>query len=259
VTTGAAALVALAHGSRDPHAAATVSALVVQVRRARPDLDVRLGFLDLSAPRLADVLAAVRADGHRRAVVVPLLLGHAFHAEVDVPEAVRRGRRPGLDVRVADVLGGDPRLAEAALRRLAEVLEERPARPAGLDRLCDPGLGVVLAGAGSSNAAANAVLGEVAAGWARRFGWRGARAAFAASTGPTVAAAMADLRRDGASRVAVASWFLAPGRLFERVRQAAGQAATVPAAPLGADPAVVAVVLDRYAAADAASAVRAAG
>ena len=85
---GTPALVAVAHGSRDPRSAATVAALVDEVRRQRPELDVRLSFLDLSAPRLPDVLDAVAAEGHRRAVVVPLLLGHAFHASVDVPGAV---------------------------------------------------------------------------------------------------------------------------------------------------------------------------
>src|SRR5882757_11237984 len=73
-------LVAVAHGSRDPRSAATIAALVEQVRVQRPDLDVRLSFLDLSTPRLPDVLAAVAADGYRQAVVVPLLLGNAFHA-----------------------------------------------------------------------------------------------------------------------------------------------------------------------------------
>lgn len=239
----AAPLVAVAHGSRDPRSAATVAALLDEVRRQRPDLDVRLSFLDLSAPRLADVLAAVRAAGHRRAVVVPLLLGRAFHADVDVPEAVRRGRHPGLDVAVADVLGGDRRLADAALRRLADAMTAGAAPRSPLD---DPDLGVVLAGAGSSNPRANAAVARVIDGWTRRFGWRGGVAAFAAAAEPTVPQAIAALRARGARRVAVASWFLAPGRLPDRVAGAAHDAGAVTAAPLGADPWVAALVLDRY-------------
>ncbi|HEX2298581.1 MAG TPA: CbiX/SirB N-terminal domain-containing protein, partial [Pseudonocardiaceae bacterium] len=109
-------LVAVAHGSRDPRSAATVAALMDRVRALRPDLDVRLAFLDLCAPRLEAVLATVS-----HAVVVPLLLSRAFHAEVDVPAAVAQAvaTRPDLDVAVADVLGPDPRLEVAALRRLA--------------------------------------------------------------------------------------------------------------------------------------------
>src|SRR5262249_55391738 len=116
------ALVTVAHGSQDPRSAVTISGLVDEVRRQRPDLDVRLCFLHPSAPRLPDVLAAVAAE-HRHAVVVPLLLGNAFHARVDLPGVVGRAarRHPWLRLTIAGVLGGDPRLADAALRRLAEV------------------------------------------------------------------------------------------------------------------------------------------
>jgi len=236
-------LVAVAHGSRDPRSAATVAELVTQVRRRRPDLDVRLSFLDLSAPRLHDVLDGVYGQGHREAVVVPLLLGHAFHARVDVPGAMARAarRHPGLDLAVTAVLGGDPRPADAALCRLADA-----AGP-----LDDPGLGVVLAAAGSSHAPANAAVAEIVAGWARRYGWKGGLAAFAAVADPTVDAAVRTLH--GAGRIAVAQWFLAPGLLPDRVAAAArGTDPTVAiAAPLGADPAVAELVLDRYAAAAA--------
>ena len=110
------------------------------VRDAEPGLDVRAAFLDLSAPRLPDVLAALAAQGHRDAVIVPLLLGPAFHARVDLPALVAEAhaRLPRLSVSVSDVLGPDDRLPELALRRLTE---------AGA-RLSDPSLGIVLAGAG---------------------------------------------------------------------------------------------------------------
>ena len=231
------ALVAVAHGSRDPRSAASAAELVEVVRALRPGLDVRLAFLDLSAPRLADVLTAVEGAGHRHAVVVPLLLGRAYHASVDLPGAVARARLPRLAVSIADVLGPDPRLASVALRRLAA---------AGAD-LGDPTLGVVLAAAGSSHAPANQAVADVAAAWAGRAPWLGALPAFA-STAPTVDAAIHALRRRGARRVAVASWFLAPGVLPDRV---AGTAlATDPCAliadPLGADPDLAHLVLDRY-------------
>nr|BFF00483.1 hypothetical protein GCM10020241_21580 [Streptoalloteichus tenebrarius] len=164
---------AVAHGSRDSRSAANVAALVEVVRALRPGLDVRLAFLDLSAPRLGDVLAAVAGEGCRRAVVVPLLLGSAYHARVDVPAVVAeaRSRHPRLEVLVSDVLGPDPRLESAALRRLAAA----GARPG------DPDLGVVLAAAGSSHPPANAVVAEVARRWADGAGWAGAEPAFAAA------------------------------------------------------------------------------
>ncbi|WP_029621785.1 sirohydrochlorin chelatase, partial [Saccharopolyspora erythraea] len=164
-----APLVAVAHGSRDPRSAATIHALMDVVRAMRPDLDVRTAFLDLSAPRLGDVLGAVHGDGHREAVVVPLLLGRAFHARVDVPAAVAdvQQRLPRFRVHTSDVLGPDSRLDEAAWERLAQT---------GV-RADDPELGVVLAGAGSSHDPANRLVADVAARWQARTSWAGAVAA----------------------------------------------------------------------------------
>ncbi|MGQ0774141.1 MAG: sirohydrochlorin chelatase [Pseudonocardiales bacterium] len=235
LTCTAPALVAVAHGSRDPRSAATVSALIDQVRWLRPDLDVRLAFLDLCAPRLVDVLSTVP-----RAVVVPLLLGRAFHAKVDVPSEVARAvaARPGLDVVVADVLGPDPRLEAAALRRLAE---------AGVSP-DDPDVGVVLAAAGSQQALANAAVAAVAAAWARRTRWMDVVPAFACAAEPTVPQALQRLRAAGARRIAVASYFLAPGLLPDKVMRLARDTALL-AAPLGADPAVAELIADRYQAA----------
>ncbi|MGH3785794.1 MAG: sirohydrochlorin chelatase [Pseudonocardiaceae bacterium] len=223
------ALVAVAHGSRDPRSAAVVTELVEMVRVRRPDLEVRLAFLDLSAPRLPDVLAGLAGAGHQRAVVVPLLLGWAYHARVDVPGALARARlrHPAFELRTADVLGPDERLTALARRRVSE------AGGAAAEA-------VVLAAAGSSDPRANAAVAEVAAGWAVP--------AFAAATSPTVGVALAGLVAGGACRVALASWFVAPGLLPERVRAAALAAhpGIVVAEPLGADSAVADVVLDRY-------------
>lgn len=234
-------LIAVAHGSRDPRSAASAAALVDAVRRLRPGLDVRLAFLDLSAPRLPDVLHAVTAEGHRSAVVAPLLLGHAYHARVDVPAAVARGTTPRLRVRIANVLGPDPRLSSAALRRLAAT-----GVPLG-----DPTLGVVIAAAGSSHQPANAAIAAVASRWAARSPWCGVLPAFAAGAAPTVDTAIAHLRRRGARRIAVASWFLSPGVLPDRI---AATALTLDpnafvADPLGPDPDIAHLVLDRYRAA----------
>lgn len=131
----APALVAVAHGSRDPRSAATIAALAGEVRRQAPGLDVRVSFLDLSAPRLGDVLDGVAADGHRRAVVVPLLLGNAFHARFDVPGAVAAAaaRNPLLRIDTSDVLGTDPGTDAAALSCLRSALTDEPPGPGGAD------------------------------------------------------------------------------------------------------------------------------
>jgi sirohydrochlorin ferrochelatase len=214
---GEPVLVPVAHGSRDPRSAATVRALVDLVRERAPGLDVRPAFLDFDSPSLTDVLGGL----DRPAVVVPLLLGSAYHARVDIPAIV-----DGFpDVRVADVLGPDPRLLAVAWERV---------------RALGPADGIVLAGTGSSHAAANAVVHRLAARWPQ------AVAAFATAE-PGVPQAIAELRARGAQRIAVASWFLASGRLLDRVH---AQADGLPvAAALGADARIADLVLARYAAA----------
>lgn len=239
--TMTAPLVAVAHGSRDPRSAATIHALLDVVRAKRPDLDVRAAFLDLSAPRLGDVLSAVHGDGHDAAVVVPLLLGRAFHARVDVPAAVAEAERryPRLQVQVSDVLGPDPRLDAAAWRRLLE---------AGADP-DDPELGVLLAGAGSSHAPANQLVADVADRWQAQTSWAGAVATFAAAAEPAVPAAIELLRARGARRIAVASWFLAPGLLPDRITALARDHATDPliAPPMADDEDLADLILTRHA------------
>ena len=229
-------LIAVAHGSRDPRSAASVGALLNVLRAAEPGLDVRAAFLDLSEPRLPDVLSALAAEGHRDAVIVPLLLGSAFHARVDLPALVAEAhtRFPYLSVSVSNVLGPDVRLSDVALRRVV----------AAGARLDDPGLGIVLAGAGSSHVPANEAVAAVAASWARRFPVAGVRAAFASAADPDVPAAIASLRSAGARRIAVASWFLAPGRLPDRVASLAGDA--VVAEPMGDARELASLIVDRY-------------
>jgi sirohydrochlorin ferrochelatase len=223
-----APLVLVAHGSRDPRSAATVRALV-------SELDARVSFLDLSEPLLTDVLRSLHAEGHREAVVVPLLLGRAFHARVDLPALVREV--PRLRVSIADVLGVDPTLERVALDRLTS---------AGAD-LEDPELGVVLAAVGSSQAPANEAVAQLARRWNARYPMLVAPA-FASATKPDVPAAMAKLRARGAKRFAVASWFLAPGLLPDRIATLARAAepSVVLADSLAPDPRIAQLVLARY-------------
>ncbi|ASR35097.1 cobalamin biosynthesis protein [Prauserella marina] len=232
-------LVAVAHGSRDSRSAATIAALAGLVRAEAPGVDVREAFLDLSRPGVEDVLAALHAEGHRDVVVVPLLLGSAYHAKVDLPRIVEdTGRRfPALRVTVSDVLGTSGTLEEVALDRLAE---------AGAD-LADPGLGVVLSAVGSSHEPANAAVARMARRWQSRQACL-VSPAFASTAHPDLPAAVAKLRAKGAVRFAVASWFLAPGLLPDRIHALASEAVgPVPFAdPLCPDPRVAKAVLRHY-------------
>ena len=232
-------LVAVAHGSRDPRSAETVRALVDVVRAQAPGVSVYESFLDLSKPLVTDVLRSLYADGHRTAVVVPLLLGSAFHARVDLPALIDSvtASCPGFVVRTSDVLGADPALEAVALDRLA-------AAPRRGDT------GVIVSAVGSSNASANAVVAALASRWEERLGVPVSEA-FASATQPDIPAAAAALRSRGARHLVVASWFLAPGLLPDRIARLAREAdpKAFIAEPLADDPRVADVVVSRYASA----------
>jgi sirohydrochlorin ferrochelatase len=225
------ALLLTAHGSEDPRSAANARAVAGRVARLRPGLDVRVAFCEHNTPNLIDVLDRC----HGQAVVTPLLLADAYHARVDIPAQIARSAA-GPGVRQADVLGEDDRLVSVLGARLAE---------AGVSPFDDE-LGVIVVAIGSSNPAANARTSTVASKLATRTRWAGATTAFATRPGSTPAEAVDRLRRRGARRVVIAPWFLAPGRLPDRVRRFADRAGIAMAEPLGAHNLVAATVLDRY-------------
>ncbi|MEU8926621.1 sirohydrochlorin chelatase [Kitasatospora sp. NPDC048545] len=225
------ALLLIAHGSRDPRHAATVAALVEEVRARRPGVEVATAYLDHCAPRIPQVVGRLTD-----AVAVPLLLNRAFHAKHDIPAALHAA---GSRLPVADVLGPSPLLLAALDRRLAG---------AGLD-VSSPAVrartGVVLAAAGSSDPAADAATRAVAAEWRRTRGWAAVEVAYASAAGPRVPDALAALRAVGAERTAVSPYLLAPGLLPDRIA-AAADGADVLADVLGAAPELAALLLERH-------------
>lgn len=219
-------LVLAAHGSADPRSAANARAVANQIRFMRPGLGVRVAFCELNTPRLVDVLRP-------GAVVTPLLLADAYHARIDIPRQITSC---GVTVRQADVLGEDARLVSVLHERLAEL---------GV-RTLDPELGVLVVAIGSTHPAANARTARVANMLRAETRWAGATTAFASGSGPSVAEAAEGLRRRGARHTVIAPWFLAPGRLTDRVASYAAAEGIPMAAPLGAHRLVVETVLDRF-------------
>jgi sirohydrochlorin ferrochelatase len=241
-------LIAVAHGSSDPRAAAAVTDLMALVRK-RTGLDARAAFLAHALPSVPDVLEAVYGShsddqpegGAPTAVVLPLLLGAAYHSDADLPalldEATRR--LPGLRISYGEPLGPHPALFRALDRRLAEAEGPAAANPATTS--------VVLAAAGSSRADANAAVARAAATWQRARGWQSVVPGYASAAAPSPGEAVAGLLRAGAARVVVATYLLAPGVFADQVReQSLAAGATVVSAPLGAAPEVAGVLIERY-------------
>jgi sirohydrochlorin ferrochelatase len=268
------ALVAVAHGSSDPRAAAAIGALVPLVARRAQERglsvpDLRIAYLGHAAPSVPQVMRTFGPDTRVR--VLPLLLTAAYHSKTDIPRMLARVSS-GVRLTYGEPLGPHPLLLRALERRLPGTALQNPAET-----------GVVLAAAGSSDPAANATIARLAAQWQARTGWFAVCPAYASpaatggqgsTAGPDPATAVARLREAGARRVVVASYLLAPGLFADRIRDAslAAGAAAVSAALLswppvaallswppvaaglprphaaggGAVPEVADVVLDRY-------------
>lgn len=239
-------LVAVAHGSKDPRAAAAVSELLAVTRsraaaRGLAGLEVRAAFLDHCAPSLPQALSAA-ADG--TCVVVPLLLTAAYHSKTDIPAKIAAARG-GAGVSCAGTLGPHPLLLAALERRLAG------AGVAVADRAGRARTSVVLAAAGSSDPAANATIAALATRWQARGGWHAVVPAYASAAGPRPDEAVRELLAVGVpGPVVVATYLLAPGYFADKIRAAglrAGAAAVSPA--LGPAAEVADVIVERYLAA----------
>ncbi|WP_020105593.1 sirohydrochlorin chelatase [Nocardia sp. 348MFTsu5.1] len=232
-------LILAAHGSRDPRFAATVARISAAVRDRLGDVDVRLAYLDLNTPTVSEVLAQCSGE----ILLAPLLLSEAFHSKIDLPSLVDQACRdnPTLTVRQLPTLGGDPRIVTALADRLDQV---------GLRRTD----GVVMTAVGSSDVVADNAVRARATELALEIGTPLVELVFATRLGKaneTLRAAIDNLRRKGAQRIVVSPYFLSAGLLTERVDTAIDNLAPGAqiAGPLGAHPALIDVVCDRYRAA----------
>jgi sirohydrochlorin ferrochelatase len=208
-------LLAVAHGTRDRAGVAEIERLAELVRLARAEVEVRLCWLELAAPLLADLLAGIAGP----VVVVPLLLSTGYHVKIDITTVV--GSRPATAV--AAQLGPDPRITAVVLQRLREA--------GGV-----PAAAVLFASGSSDPEAAD----NLAAAAGQLEGQAGCR---------VYPRFLTDERwRDGLPPgVGVANYLLAPGYFNDRLRAFGSQLGSDRVAePIGAHPAVAEVVWERY-------------
>jgi sirohydrochlorin ferrochelatase len=205
-------LLAVAHGTRSAAGQAQIRDLADTVATRRPELDVRLAYVDVQHPRLPDVAM------HRPTVVVPLLLSSGYHVRVDIVSAVE-----GHDAVATAPLGPD--------RRIVDLLAARIAAAGPVDA-------VILAAAGSSDPHSRADVAAVAAALPVPV-----HVAYASTSEPRVPDVVARLRAAGARRITVAAYLLAEGLFYRALHSAGADAVT---APLVTDDSVADLVLHRY-------------
>lgn len=239
-----AALLLVGHGTRSAAGVAAFTDFVTAVGSAAP-VPVAGGFIELSAPPLADAVAGLVEAGARELVAVPVVLSPAGHAKGDIPAALARERlrHPGTSYRYGRPLWPHGTILALLEARLDAVLpREERAETA-----------VLLVGRGSTDPDANAEVVKVA-----RLLWEGrglamVEPAFISLARPGVAEGLRRCRQLGAEQVVVLPYFLFPGVLPDRVVAEASEfAAGDPglrlrsAELLGNDPALVELVWQRY-------------
>ncbi|HEX9528473.1 MAG TPA: sirohydrochlorin chelatase [Streptosporangiaceae bacterium] len=244
-------LLLVGHGTRSAAGVAEFGRLIDRVRERGRDRIAQVdgGFIELSAPPIADIMsrmAAGTAASVWEVVAVPLVLTAAGHGKGDIPAALAREqvRHPGLSYRYGRPLGPHPALLTVLEARIDAAL-------AGTPRA---GTHVVLVGRGSTDPDGNAEVAKVARLLWEGRGYDGVEFAFISLAEPSVPAALERTRRLGADRIVVAPYFLFPGVLVDRiVTQSREFAAAHPeldlraAGVLGDCDGLAGLVLERYA------------
>lgn len=230
-------LLGVAHGSRHQGSQDVVRALLTRASDLRAGLRAEPAYVDNVSPSIRSALQALVEVGVQDVAVVPLLLGAASHAKTDIAASVQAARQvhPGLRLRYGRPLGSHPALVEVLVRRLREA-GARDDEP------------VLLVAGGSLDPDANAQVAATARLLFEGRSYPVVELAFASTSRPSVPEALERLRLLGFRRIAVARYFLGPGRLADAVARDAAAAGVevVVSAPLGCADEIAALVLERY-------------
>ena len=220
---------------------------------------VIVSCLEFLPPHPPEAVSMLAASGLRRVIVAPYLLGNGKHATLEMDEVLAdiAAAAPGVEVRLADGLGADPRIAELVRRRIA-ALPAEARQPAAAGKP----VGILLVKAGTQTQYDDCrwlrELGE----WVERDLGAGYAVAVAQSHygDPTMTDAAAELVRGrGVGSVICAPYLFFPGLILQRnvlgtmgrLQEAYPDLPMWVAPPLGVDERLVAVARDRVRAAAA--------
>ena len=239
------ALLVVGHGSRDPRGAEEFHELVRLVRERSGGLPVEGGFIELSKPPISECVNKLVEGKATRISAVPLMLLAAGHAKDDIPATlVREGlSHPEVDFGYGRALGIRPELLELMDECISAVIPEGEKEE----------WAVLVVGRGSSDPDANSDLFKASRLFQEGRPYEMVETAFVSMTPPKVREGLERLKKLGAKKVAVFSYFLFTGVLEERIREQseefAGENPGVDvryAGYFGAEGRVADLVLERY-------------
>ena len=111
-------IILFAHGSREPQWARPFESLAAVLSASHA---VRVAYLELMQPSLADAVASLAGEGVRTIRVVPVFLAAGRHLREDLPRlaALARERFPGVQIDVEPPIGEQASVIEAIASAIA--------------------------------------------------------------------------------------------------------------------------------------------
>lgn len=240
-------IVLVGHGSRV--AAANQEFLrLVALFREMTSLIVEPGFVELAEPTLPQALARAAESGAREVAVLPFVLFAAGHVKSDIPFHIQaaRGRYPHVRFVQGTPIGLHPTVLEILSDRVCEAQCNATER-------ADAETAILLVGRGSSDPDANSDLVKLG-----RLFWEGRTFAaldhaFCGVARPLVPEGLRRLARLRPKRIILVPYLFFAGVLEERLRANIAEfrrstpwVEALLARPLGVDPRLIDIVLDRY-------------
>jgi sirohydrochlorin cobaltochelatase len=126
-------LVLFGHGARDARWREPFDRLHDKLSALLPDCAVRLAFLELMAPSLAETIDELAGAGVGAITVVPVFFGQGGHLRRDLPVLVdaSRAKHPGVQIRASTAVGEVESVLDAIAAYCALALSPGPAPASG--------------------------------------------------------------------------------------------------------------------------------
>lgn len=246
------ALLIVGHGTRDPRGQSQFLDTVETTRQQLSNRVVRHAWLKFHSPDIATGLGQLADDGVERVVIVPLLLFEAGHWRRDLPAHIRQATRqhPTLQITYTHAIASHPKTCQLAVSQFARTIDGH--------RLALEQTVLLVVGRGSPGGLTDPDCRDLGHRIARQTNVGKIQLAFLEMRQPRLADAIASVSDHRFRWVVVMPLLLFNGELVDRIRRTINDEQErrsvrqqfLLSPPLGANSALVDVVLDLYRAND---------
>ena len=215
----------VAHGSARDGPERVLASLANQLAPHVGETTIVSSFLDHSPLTPARGLQVLAEAGYEHAIVIPLLLGAAYHLREDLP----RQMGSALPTTITTHLGPNPKVVDALVGRLGP-----------------PPKRVVLVASGTKDSESLGETREAAQLLSKRLGIR-VVPAYITAAAPDMRTVVAALRRQGTDEPVLLPYLLAAGRFSDTIVSVADELGLEHREVIGDHPAIAELALQRFA------------